>query len=48
MTLPSLWQDRTPRTAPGQPATVEGRCDVAVVGAGLSQRNRGCRTLGGK
>ena len=36
MTLPSLWQDRNPRPAAPQPAAVEGRFDVAVVGAGLT------------
>jgi glycine/D-amino acid oxidase-like deaminating enzyme len=36
MTLPSLWQDRNPRTTPTGPPTVEGRFDVAVVGAGLT------------
>ena len=38
MTLPSLWQDRhrSDPAAPVQPATVDGRYDVAVVGAGLT------------
>ena len=36
MTLTSLWQDRHPRPAASQPAAVEGRYDVAVVGGGLT------------
>jgi glycine/D-amino acid oxidase-like deaminating enzyme len=36
MTLPSLWQDRHPRTEREAPSTVGGRYDVAVVGAGLT------------
>ena len=36
MTLTSLWQDRHPRTASAEPAGAEGRCDVAVIGAGLT------------
>lgn len=35
MTLPSLWQDRNPRPARTEPS-VEGRFDIAVVGAGLT------------
>ena len=36
MTLPSLWQERHPRTSPPTGAEVSGKYDVAVVGAGLT------------
>ncbi len=36
MTLPSLWQDRHPRSAPSSASTVDGHFDVAVVGGGLT------------
>ena len=36
MTLPSLWQDRHPRTTRAEPVELGGPYDVAVVGAGLT------------
>ena len=34
--LPSLWQDRRPRTVPAQSGEADGRYDVTVIGAGLT------------
>jgi glycine/D-amino acid oxidase-like deaminating enzyme len=36
MTLPSLWQDRHPRTSRLEPVELGGPYDVAVIGAGLT------------
>jgi glycine/D-amino acid oxidase-like deaminating enzyme len=36
MTLPSLWQDRHPRTPQQEPVEIGGPYDVAVIGAGLT------------
>jgi len=36
MTLPSLWQDRHSRTSGSEAVSIDGRFDVAVIGAGLT------------